>query len=160
MTDPALVVEDYSFSYKLTGGGREPALEDVSFELEQGDFMLVLGASGSGKSTLALNLAGIYPDYFGGYNEGRVLFNHRTKGLVNRRELTKGERFQTVNLLFQNPEDQIVTLTVLEEVAFALENYLLPRAEIPGRVSRALKLAGLDGFEDRSTLKLSGGEKQ
>jgi energy-coupling factor transport system ATP-binding protein len=63
-------------------------------------------------------------------------------------------------MLFQNPEDQIVTLTVEEEVAFALENYLVPADEIPPRVARALDRVGLQGFEDRSTLKLSGGEKQ
>lgn len=160
MAEPALVVEDYSFWYKLPEGERALALESVSFEVEQGDFMLVLGASGSGKSTLALNLVGIYPDYFGGHNQGRILINHRTKGLVNRRDLTAGERFDTVNMLFQNPEDQIVTLTVEEEVAFALENYLIPAADIPGRVSRALELVGLLGFQERSTIKLSGGEKQ
>jgi len=132
----------------------------VSFSVEKGSFVLILGESGSGKSTLALNLVGIYPDYFGGFNEGRVLVNHRTKGLVNRRELDRGERFQTVNMLFQNPEDQIVTLTVEEEVAFALENYLVPPSEIHPRVARALDQVGLQGFKERSTLKLSGGEKQ
>ncbi len=63
-------------------------------------------------------------------------------------------------MLFQNPEDQIVTLTVEEEVGFALENYLFPTAEIHRRIDRALDLVGLRGFRERSTLKLSGGEKQ
>jgi energy-coupling factor transporter ATP-binding protein EcfA2 len=160
MTQPALVVESYTFWFKLTAGERLLALDDISFSIEKGDFILVLGASGSGKSTLALNLVGVLPDYYGGYNEGRILVNHRDKGLVNRRELTRGERFDTVNMLFQNPEDQIVTLTVEEEIAFALENYLVPAADIPKRIDRALDLVGLRGFKNRSTLKLSGGEKQ
>jgi energy-coupling factor transport system ATP-binding protein len=160
MPEPAFIVEDYSFWFKLPTGERRLALDSVSFSVEKGSFVLILGESGSGKSTLALNLVGIYPDYFGGFNEGRILVNHRTKGLVNRRELDRGERFQTVNMLFQNPEDQIVTLTVEEEVAFALENYLVPPGDIRPRVARALDQVGLQGFKDRSTLKLSGGEKQ
>ncbi|MGH8867484.1 MAG: ABC transporter ATP-binding protein [Actinomycetes bacterium] len=160
MADPMIVVEDYSFWFKGTGGGESLALSDLSFEVEPGDFMLVLGKSGSGKSTLALNLVGIYPDYFGGRNEGRVLVNHATKGLVNRRELDRGERFATVNMLFQNPEEQIVTLTIEEEIGFALENYLFSPDEIHRRIDSALDLVGLAGFRDRSTVKLSGGEKQ
>ena len=160
MADPVLRVEEYSFWYGGKEGERTLALEDVSFEVEAGDFVLILGASGSGKSTLALNLVGIYPDYFGGQNKGRILVRHPERGLVNRRELTAGERFKTVNMLFQNPEDQVVTLSVSEEVAFALENYLVPPAEIPAKVTRALELVRLQGFQERSTLKLSGGEKQ
>ncbi|MGH8870862.1 MAG: ABC transporter ATP-binding protein [Acidimicrobiia bacterium] len=166
MTEPVLVVEDYSFWFKKIGGSLEPgdtrpaALEAVSFELNQGDFALVLGRSGAGKSTLALNLVGIYPDYFGGTNQGKIMIRHPQRGLINRREIDPGERFKLVNMLFQNPEDQIVTLTVEEEVGFALENYLMPTAEIHQRIDKALDLVGLEGFRERSTLKLSGGEKQ
>jgi energy-coupling factor transport system ATP-binding protein len=156
-----MVVEDYTFWFRMPmEGPAEPALEDVSFEVEQGEFILVLGKSGSGKSTLALNLVGIYPDFFGGHNQGRISIGHPERGLINRRELEPGERFQLVNMLFQNPQDQIVTLSVEEEVAFALENYLMPTDEIHRRIDRALALVGLTGFRERSTLKLSGGEKQ
>jgi energy-coupling factor transport system ATP-binding protein len=156
-----MLVEDYTFWFRMPMEGEaEPVLEDVAFEIEQGEFVLVLGKSGSGKSTLALNLVGIYPDYFGGHNQGRISIAHPDKGLVNRREIEPGERFQIVNMLFQNPQDQIVTLSVEEEVAFALENYLMPSDEIHRRIDRALDLVGLTGFRERSTLKLSGGEKQ
>lgn len=156
-----LRLEDYSFWFRPPTDVAEgpAALDGLNFEIAQGSFVLILGRSGSGKSTLALNLVGIYPDYFGGRNAGRVLLDPGT-GLQNRREFGRGERFKLVNMLFQNPEDQIVTLTVEEEVGFALENYLFPPDEINRRIDWALDLVGLAGFRERSTMKLSGGEKQ
>ena len=159
---PALVLEDYSFWFKPPAGQPEgpPALVDVSVEVESGAFVLILGRSGSGKSTLALNLVGIYPDYFGGRNQGRVLIWDPERGLINRRELPAAERFRRVNMLFQSPEEQIVTLTVEEEVGFALENYLFEPVEIHRRIDQALELVNLAGFRERQMLELSGGEKQ
>lgn len=159
---PALVLEEYSFWFKPADGAQEgpAALEEISLSVEAGSLVLILGRSGSGKSTLALNLVGIYPDYMGGRNRGRVLIADTERGLINRRELAAAERFRCVNMLFQNPEDQIVTLTVEEEVGFALENYLVEPDEIHRRIDDALELVGLAGFRRRGMLELSGGEKQ
>ena len=158
----ALELEEYSFWFKPAAGEPEgpAALAEVSFSVEAGSLVLILGRSGSGKSTLALNLVGIYPDYMGGRNRGRVLIADPGRGLINRRELAASERFRRVNMLFQNPEDQIVTLTVEEEVGFALENYLVEPADIQHSIDNALEMVGLAGFRRRSMLELSGGEKQ
>ena len=158
----ALTLEEYSFWFKPAAGEPEgpAALDEVSFSVEAGSLVLILGRSGSGKSTLALNLVGIYPDYMGGRNQGRVLIADPGRGPINRRELAAAERFRCVNMLFQNPEDQIVTLTVEEEVGFALENYLVEPQDIHRRIDEALELVGLAGFRRRSMLELSGGEKQ
>ena len=96
----AAILEEYNFWFKPQRGRAEsrPALVDVSFEIQAGSFVLILGQSGSGKSTLALNLVGIYPDYFGGRNEGRMMINHPERGLINRREIEAVERFRLVNL--------------------------------------------------------------
>lgn len=160
--EPVLVVEDYGFWFKPATGSPEgpPALIDVAFEIQPGSFVLILGNSGSGKSTLALNLVGIYPSYFGGRNQGQILVNHPDHGIINRREFPATERFRLINMLFQNPEDQIVTLTVEEEIGFALENYLFEPSEIHRRIDYALDLVELTGFRHRETLYLSGGEKQ
>ena len=159
---PALVLQEYSFWFKPAAGEPEgpAALDEISFSVCAGSLVLILGRSGSGKSTLALNLVGIYPDYMGGRNQGRVLIADPERGLINRREMAAAERFRCVNMLFQNPEDQIVTLTVEEEVGFALENYLVEPEEIHRRIDDALDLVGLTGFRRRAMLELSGGEKQ
>ena len=159
---PALVLQEYSFWFKPAAGEPEgpAALDEISFSVCAGSLVLILGRSGSGKSTLALNLVGIYPDYMGGRNQGRVLIADPERGLINRREMAAAERFRCVNMLFQNPEDQIVTLTVEEEIGFALENYLVEPEEIHRRIDDALDLVGLTGFRRRAMLELSGGEKQ
>ncbi len=139
-----------SFSYE-----EEPdaplVLDGVSLSVHRGEFLAVLGHNGSGKSTLAKHFNAILLP-----REGRVL--------VDGMETTDEDRLydirQTVGMVFQNPDNQIVATIVEEDVAFALENMGVPPAEIRQRVDDALRSVGMYQFREHAPHQLSGGQKQ
>jgi energy-coupling factor transport system ATP-binding protein len=132
-----------------------PAFEGLTFRLEPGRVLLVLGPSGSGKSTLARALAGLIPHVLPGTWQGSLTVGGLDVAATPARLL--GER---VGLVFQDPDSQLVMARVDDEVAFGLENRGWPRPEMAARVPEALAQVGLAGFERRTTTTLSGGEKQ
>jgi len=145
------VVSDLSFSYP----GSRPALQDVSFRLEAGEVVALLGPSGSGKSTLLRALSGLVPHFHGGRFSGRVVVAGRDTRTVRPAELAG-----TIATVFQDPEDQVVMTVVGNEVAFGLENLGTPPAQIWPRVERALNAVGAAHLRRRKTVELSGGELQ
>ena len=149
---PLIAVTDLSFTYE---GRERPALSHLSFGLEEGRSLLVLGPSGSGKSTLTLCLNGLVPNVVEGEYAGKVA----VAGIVAAGTATH-VLSTAVGLVFQDPESQFCTLNVEDEVAFGLENLCLPAEEMAVRIREALALVGLEGFEARSLHHLSGGEKQ
>ena len=136
-------------------GRTRPALEGLTFRLEPGRVLLVLGPSGSGKSTLARALAGLVPHVLPGKWQGSLSVGELDVAQTPARLL--GER---IGLVFQDPDSQLAMTRVDDEVAFGLENRAWPRQEMVARVPEALAQVGLSGFEPRSTVTLSGGEKQ
>lgn len=149
---PSVVVEGLRLRYPHDN---RVVLRGVNLTLQSGEIKLLLGPSGAGKSSLALTINGLIPHQMEGDIRGRVLVNGTPTTETNLAALTS-----QVGMLFQDPEAQIATLTVADEVAFGMENLLVPPEEMPGRISDSLKRAGLEGLETRNTDTLSGGQKQ
>jgi energy-coupling factor transport system ATP-binding protein len=124
-------------------------------DVQEGEFIVVTGNSGGGKSTLAFLLAGFIPHLIGGDFKGEILYQG-----INTNSLTLGEISQLIGLVQQDPENQIITSTVLEEIAFGPENLNLSKTEINKRITESLIATNLNDLLYRSTNELSGGEKQ
>ena len=133
----------------------EPTPRNVSFRILPGEVVLLLGPSGCGKSTLAMTLNGLIPHAHDAELTGRV----RVVGF-DTAETTPAELSRHVGMVFQDPDAQIVTGSVLDEVAFALENLLLPADEVLVRAERALRTVGLWHRRGDDPSVLSGGGRQ
>ena len=131
--------------------GITTAVNDITFSIEKGDFVSILGHNGSGKSTLAKHLNAIlYP------TEGTVFVDgHDTNDPDALWEIR-----QTTGMVFQNPDNQIIAQVVEEDVGFGPENLGVPTKEIWERVEESLKAVGMYEFRSKSPNKLSGGQKQ
>ena len=149
-----VTVEHLTYRYPQT---TRAALRDVSFQVEPGEFVALIGASGAGKSTLSYALTGFVPHFHQGEMTGRVTI----AGLDTQAHPLE-ELVIAAGLVFQNPSNQIsgAKYTVYEEVAFGLEQLGLPRAEMRARIERALALASIGHLADRSPFTLSGGQQQ
>lgn len=136
-------------------GAERPTPDGVSLDVGAGEVVLVLGPSGCGKSTLALALDGLIPHALPAELSGTV----RIAGLDSR-DHGVGALSAHVAMVFQDPDAQVVTGTLLDEVAFGPENQLVPVDEVLARTERALKLVGLWERRDENPDRLSGGGRQ
>jgi energy-coupling factor transporter ATP-binding protein EcfA2 len=148
----AVWVERVTFTYH---GADRAALRAVSFAQAAGEMIGVMGASGAGKSTLAKCLNRIVPEFEDGDFRGAI----RIAGepLENLRVCDVAPK---VGMVFQDFESQLFSTNVAHEVAFAMEQVGMDRAEMDRRIMPALEAVGLRGFEHRDPMSLSGGEKQ
>jgi len=154
--------DDVTFEYNIASqadeDGEKPpiqtsttALDGVSVEIAKGDFVAVLGHNGSGKSTLAKHLNALLMPTSG------VVW---VKGISTNEEDKAWEIRQSVGMVFQNPDNQIVATIVEEDVAFGPENLGVPPLEIRERVDGALVAVGMSNFAKNPPHYLSGGQKQ
>ena len=145
--DVAVSVRDLRFRYP---GASRDALAGVDLDVQRGEFLGITGPSGAGKSTLCLCLKGLVPS---GQFSGRVT--------VAGRPVAPGCPYvEGSALVFQNPETQIIGLTVAEDVAFGPENLRRDAAWIRAATPRYLEQVRLGGYQDADTYRLSGGQKQ
>ena len=147
--------DNVSFSYETEDENGNPktekVLENFNFSIEEGSFVAVLGHNGSGKSTVAKLTNGIlFAD------EGTVTVD----SILARDDDTIYDIRKTVGMVFQNPDNQIVSSIVEEDVAFGVENIGIPSDECRKRVDEALKTVGMYEYRLRTPSKLSGGQKQ
>lgn len=136
-------------------GADDPVLRDLSLNVHEGEFLLVIGPSGSGKSTLLRCLNGLVPHFYGGVFSGEVRVCGHDPLTAEPRGMSRH-----VGFVFQDPESQFVVDTVEDELVFALENHAVPQATMRKRVEEVLDQLNIAHLRDRRVSTLSGGEKQ
>lgn len=145
-----LSLQNITFTYDLEQPEVKNAVEDVSFSVEQGEWIAIVGHNGSGKSTIAKIMNGLlFPQ------EGTV----EIFGMPMNEENLWSIRSQ-LGMVFQNPDNQFVGATVQDDVAFALENNGVPYEDMVSRVEQALEQVKMSGFMNHEPQHLSGGQKQ
>ena len=149
------IIELKNVSYEYSNADEEnvafTAVRNLSLNIERGSFTVILGHNGSGKSTLAKMLNGLYKP-----TKGDVLVD----GINTKTEATEIEVKRKVGMVFQNPDNQLISSIVEEDVAFGPENLGLDPKEIRKRVDESLKAVGMYEFKNSTTHHLSGGQKQ
>ncbi len=152
MPDAVVQLDKVSYLYPRSS---EPALRDISLDIRRGEFLSFIGPTGAGKTTFCLCLNGIVPQFYGGRFFGKVTISgldtleHPISTLARR-----------VGQVFEDPESQLITTSVENEIAFALENLKVPPDEIRTRIPRVLEIVRLSGMEKKHPIDLSSGQKQ
>lgn len=156
MKQDIIKAQDLTFDYiRHDEEGNEEgairAVDGVNLEVEQGDFIAILGHNGSGKSTLAKHINALLVP-----TSGTIWVD----GKITSEESNVWDIRQTAGMVFQNPDNQIIGQVVEEDVGFGPENMGVPSAEIWERVEESLKAVGMYEYRKYSPNKLSGGQKQ
>lgn len=153
----SIVIKDLSFTYSRKSPYEKKALSKINLEINEGDFVGIIGHTGSGKSTMIQHLNGLIK-----VQEGEVqVFDIKLSNAKRPKPDLKKLRSH-VGMVFQYPEYQLFEYTVEKDVAFGVKNLKLDKQEIDKRVKQAIQTVGLDyeSIKDRSPFELSGGQKR
>lgn len=152
MSKPIIELEGVSWAYTRS---KSWALKNISIQIEEGDFIAIMGENGSGKTSFCRLLNGLIPHTL----KGKLLGSVKVDG-IHTASSTMSALTAKVGMVFEDPETQLFTATVYDEVAFAMENLLLSPQEIREKVTWALSAAGLGSLSGYEPSSLSGGQKQ
>lgn len=149
-----ITVENLRYQYPHA---EKLALDGITFFVEKGEFIGIIGENGAGKSTLSQALIGLVPQFYKGAYGGKVIVNGKEAGST-----PVAQMCGNVGLVFQNPFNQLSGAkdTVYDEVAFGMQNLGVPREEMHSRAEEALKLLDIWQYRDRNPFDLSGGQMQ
>ena len=143
-------IRDLSFSYDYEEENRTLVLDDVTLDIERGSYTVIVGHNGSGKSTLAKLMIGLLEKEKGNiYIDGLELNRDTIYDIRNK-----------IGVVFQNPDNQFIGATVEDDIAFGLENHLVPNNEMQPIIEEYAQKTGMLEFLDKEPTKLSGGQKQ
>lgn len=147
---PTPIIEVKNLTFRYDKRLEKETLSEVSFSIDKGEWVAIVGHNGSGKSTLAQMLVGLLVPQSGRISIAGRELNDETKWELRRR----------IGMVFQNPDNQFIGTTVQDDVAFCLENLNMPFAEMKARIDEALEMVEMTAFREQDPSRLSGGQKQ
>ena len=144
--------KNFHFRYK---GNDEYALKNINLEIGSNKFILLAGETGSGKTSLIRCMNGLIPQFYAGYYKGHVEISGK-----NTNETTISELSNDIGIVFQNPENQLITMNVEHEIAFGLENLGISREIIREKIKEVVEITEIESIIDKAPFEISGGEQQ
>ena len=148
------LIEFTDFSFKYLGADTL-ALKRINLQIETGEYLVITGPSGCGKTTLCRAINGLVPQFHRGYIAGNVVVDGK-----NTRDCNVAELAPIAGLVFQQPENQLVTLNVEREIAFGPENLGVEPNEVRRRVEELIDMLDLEHLREKHPHEMSGGEQQ
>jgi energy-coupling factor transporter ATP-binding protein EcfA2 len=147
-------IEFNNVSFKYANS-KKYSLRNIDIKIKDGEFILITGPTGCGKTTLTRCINGLIPHFHHGELEGKVIVN----GLLTT-DFSVAELAGHVGMVFQNPENQLVSLNVRRELAFGPENFAFPKEEISKRITEIMDKFEINELAEKAPYEMSGGEQQ